>query len=284
MPVLDWVRTDLNFITPTGGRTLRFEKSAFVAFDLFLLRRPDAEKDYSEQEISKATDHFKDMTESEKEALKKVCLQALPGSTTGFTPEQVLELLDEYKGISRAQLQQHLILFLKEISPLADELDMQLAIHPDDPPFAVLGLPRIMNTEADARFMLEAVPNKSNGLCFCSGSFGARSDNDLAGMIRRLGSRIYFLHPRSTQRDMEGNFHEADHLAGDANMFSLMKEVVDLMQREDRAIPLRPDHGHEILDDKGKGHYPGYSAIGRLKALAELRGLEMGIRLSNKLK
>lgn len=280
MPVLDWMRTNLKYTTASGALTLRFEKLAFITFDIFLLKRPSAVLEYTQQEINNAKEYYNNLSDNARQELLNTCLQALPGTSENFSTEQVLSLLNEYEGITDLILKENLVLFLEVIVPLADELGIQLAIHPDDPPYPILGLPRIMSTEEDAAYILEAVPNKSNGICFCSGSFGAREDNDLTGMIKRLGNRIYFLHLRSTERDLEGNFQEANHLEGNADMFSLMKEIISLMKRENRSIPMRPDHGHQMLDDIHKNPYPGYSAIGRLKALAELRGLEIGIRKS----
>ena len=277
MPVLDWMRTNLKYETPSGALALRFEKVAFIAFDLFLLKRPAAAGDYSAEEIEKATTYYNELSESDRTELTATCLQGLPGSKDHFTPDQVLRLLEGFKEITADILRANLVAFLSAITPVADECGMQMAIHPDDPPYPILGLPRIMSTEADFAHIMTQVPAKSNGLCFCSGSFGARPDNDLSGMISRLGSRIYFLHLRSTQRDAAGNFFEANHLEGDADMFSLVKAAIQLMQKDNRSIPMRPDHGHQMLDDLHKNPYPGYSAIGRLKGLAELRGLEEGI-------
>jgi len=277
MPVLDWMRTDLKFKTKTGALALRFEKTAFIAFDLYLLNRPGASADYTPQELEDAKSFFSNLSTQEQNTLMRNCLQGLPGSKDHFTKDQVLNLLKGYQNISAETLRNNLIRFLHEITPTADQGGLQLAIHPDDPPYPILGLPRIMSTEEHVNTILQAVPAPSNGICFCSGSFGARSDNDLKGMIERLGNKIYFLHLRSVQREDKGNFYEANHLEGNAEMSILVTAILKLMRSEKRAIPMRPDHGHQMLDDLDKNHYPGYSAIGRLKGLAELRGLELGI-------
>jgi mannonate dehydratase len=277
MPVMDWMRTNLKYETQTGALALRFEKSAFIAFDLHILQRPNAAADYTSEEIEKANTHYNKLSEQQRTELLNTCLQGLPGSKDHFTKEQVLVLMDGFKGITREKLRDNLVHFLTEITPVTNELEMQMAIHPDDPPYPILGLPRIMSTAADFEYIINKVPAKSNGLCFCTGSFGARPDNDLLAMLKQFGNRIYFLHLRSVQRDDEGNFYEANHLEGNADMFNVVKSVVELMHKEGRAIPMRPDHGHQMLDDIHKNPYPGYSAIGRLKGLAELRGLEMGI-------
>lgn len=283
MPVLDATRTDFNFQLADGSNALLFDATALAAFELYLLKRPGAEDFYSPEQKQKAEKYLDTLSEKEVNALVKTIIAGFPGVGADYTLDQFQAVLDTYKNIGAAELKANLAHFLEEIVPVAEEAGVRMAIHPDDPPFPVLGLPRIVSTEEDVRELLAVVDSPYNGFTLCTGSFGVRADNDLAGMVRRLGHRINFVHLRSTIRQKNGSFYESDHLTGDVDMFSVVKAVLEEQQKrrkagKDNYLPMRPDHGHQMLDDLQKKTIPGYSAIGRLRGLAEIRGLELGIR------
>tara|TARA_R110000765_G_scaffold113882_9_gene206429 strand:- start:17117 stop:18295 length:1179 start_codon:yes stop_codon:yes gene_type:complete len=288
MPVLDWTRTNLDYEVEDGSTTLRFEAAAFAAFELYLLKRPGSEDTYSEAQKTAAKEYLKTLSEDDKTKLISNIIAGLPGAEEGYSLEEFNTILATYDAIGPKELKDNLFEFLSNIIPVAEKAGVRMCIHPDDPPFPILGLPRVVSTEQDIIDLYNAVDSPNNGLTFCTGSFGVRPDNDLPGMIERLGDRIHFIHLRSTQRDAHGNFHEANHLEGDVDMFSVMQALVKEQEkrkasgRTDTRMPLRPDHGHKMLDDLRKKTNPGYSGIGRLRGLAELRGLEMGIRKSMK--
>lgn len=277
MPILDWVRTNHNFINEDGSKALLYNQDSFTYFDVFLLKRPNAENDYSDAEKENALKFGNQLSEEEKALLFKNVLLGLPGSKINFTAEQILALLENYAAIDNNKLRENLIYFLSEVTPIAEENGLKLAVHPDDPPFSVLGLPRIVSTEADLKAIFEAVPSTANGLCYCTGSLSADPKNNLEKIIDDHGDRIHFLHLRNTFRESETIFRESEHLSGDANMGAIMEKLLLLMNKTKVSLPMRPDHGFLHAVDEDKETYPGYSLVGRLKGLAELRGLEMGI-------
>ncbi|MGP7796982.1 mannonate dehydratase [Sphingomonas sp. CLY1604] len=277
MPLLDWTRTDLAYPMPDGALALRFDWDAVAAYDLHILRRPGAERDYDDARIAAAAAHHAALSEEEARRLEATILAGLPGSEESFTSQSFLAAMEQYADVDASRLRDNHAAFLDAVCPHAEALRLRLVVHPDDPPFPIFGLPRVVSTEDDLAQLFARVPNPANGLCFCTGSLGARADNDLAGIVERYGSRIGFLHLRSVERDGTRAFHEAAHLDGDADMPAVVAAIHRLSRREGRSIPMRPDHGHLMADDLGRRCNPGYPLIGRLRGLAELRGLERGI-------
>lgn len=276
MPVNDWTRTSLSYKMPDGSLALYFNWVDLAVFDIYILKRKNAADSYPGKIVKQAESRFKNYSEEQLNALSDVVMAGIPGEKKGSTKE-MSQKLELYKDIDRAALQENLCYFQKEISEVAEECGVKLAIHPDDPPFPILGLPRVVSSAEDFDYFLNKVNNTANGVCFCTGSLGASAKNDLPGMIRTIGEKIHFVHLRNVTKDEEGNFYEADHLGGDNDMAAIVKEIVLLQQKFKKSLPFRPDHGHQMLDDLKKKTNPGYSAIGRLRGLAEMRGLEVGL-------
>lgn len=280
MPILDWTRTDLEFPLGDGTTGLRFDQIAFIAFELYLLERKEAEKNYSAKQKEEAHTYFESLDNQQKKQLINNIIAGLPGGHDEYSLDDFKAILKEYESIDESRLRSHLAHFLKEIVPVAEHHDVKLCIHPDDPPYPILGLPRIVSTEKDAKWLLSTVDSFYNGLTFCTGSYGVRDDNDLPGMVKRLGERIHFLHLRSVQREDDGSFYEADHLGGSSGVTDVMYSLLSTFRSSNRIIPVRPDHGHKMMDDLNKKSNPGYSCIGRLDGMAKLKGLEKGIQYS----
>lgn len=283
MPILDWTRTDLAFELPDGAKALRFDQIEFAVFELHILQRQGAENDYSADEIVQAAARFASMSEEHKLRLTRNIIAGLPGAEEGYTLAQFRAQLARYDGIDKARLRENFATFLRGIIPVAEEVGIRMAVHPDDPPRPILGLPRIVSSADDLQWMIDTIDSPANGFTMCTGSYGVLAENDLAGMVKRFGPRIYFAHLRSTRREANPKtFYEAAHLGGDVDMFAVIKAIAEEEQRRRNAgqedlIPMRPDHGHQMLDDLHKKTNPGYSAIGRLKGLAEIRGVELAI-------